>query len=191
MEKTIDRIDIKSFLGSYDKANTSQLKDATLDHKIVVQNYVPFMVKRAYARQLMEASHFTKDGGAKLDLTKQYLLETMALLDMYTNLEVMECEEKPDWIYDELNRRGLIDGILEKIPQTELKEWKRVLDFVYTGFYDEYFSMKKYLDDRIENLADGLVKVMDIIEKNVNAFMGETGIEDVISTITGTDDSNS
>lgn len=175
MTKVVERISVQDLINKYNKATSKQIKDSILEKSVIITPYVPYLTKVAYAKQLMITSHFTKEGLPKLDLSKQYLLEIITLLDMYTNIEVIECEDKPDYIYDVLNQNGLIEDIMNMINMQELTEWKDILNMVYEDFYEEYFSVTACINNNFakigivgDKLISGFIEMLNSVVKNID-----------------------
>lgn len=183
MTKVVERISVQDLINKYNKATSKQIKDSILEKSVIITPYVPYLTKVAYAKQLMITSHFTKEGLPKLNLSKQYLLETITLLDMYTNIEVIECEDKPDYIYDVLNQYGLIVQILSLISEDELKEWKRVLDLVYSSFYEEHFSINSCINKNFARIYTAGSKIITTVMDEAEKTLKNVNLEDVLKKI--------
>ena len=94
----------KEFVEKYKTLNNPDLKQ-NLIKGIVEKTYIPILVKNAYATEAVNKS--SAKGSDSIGL---YLLYTMSILKLYTNLEVDSKTFNED--YDILQEYGLVDKIV-------------------------------------------------------------------------------
>lgn len=145
---------------------TSQNAKDLMFKTIKFKNYIPFVTKDISAKQIIESSHLTYPKGTDLTLpldelnkieqvpmlnhSRQYVLSAITLIDLYTNIQLDFTNAVFE--YDMLCEYGVIEYILSNIPETEIKEFKMLIDYQYDIFYEKYFSVKSYIDNKMKEL---------------------------------------
>ena len=131
---------IKEFVNKYNSFSTESLRDNFLKNNLKIKDYVSFLMKNTLAQKIVDVSKYMYEDYIKEDGTKgrrrtntihvnstvQYVLFCRVIIENYTNLEV-----ETDGFYEEydlLNESGLLDKIMQMIPEKEIKEFKMIVD---------------------------------------------------------------
>ena len=135
-----DKITIKKFVEGYKKCETDTSAERYIKKTLKVVPYLSFITKRTLASTLVDISMYEyedykdadgvikrrKTGRVKVDSTIQYLLFCKMIIENYTNLKIETngfFEE-----YDLLNSCGLMNIIIQSIPEKEVTEFKTIID---------------------------------------------------------------
>lgn len=162
-EDNENRTAVKDFLTKYDGFNSIKAQEAYL--KTIIKNegyYVPYLTKDFFAKKIIETSNFNANGEVVYNGVKQYQCYIWALLIMYTNLDVSEIGF--DQVFDELNKRKIIDKLVEMLPK-DFKEFEIVFGMVATDFDKNHQEVHIDSNKMIQNIEFAVLKgVKDIFD---------------------------
>lgn len=88
-----------------------------------------------------------------MDSPKQYLINVFALMQAYTDLEVNPEAWTED--YDQLNELGLVNRIVQMIPETELVEFDTIRNMVYSDFLENRASLRSWFSRKLDGAKKG------------------------------------
>lgn len=118
---------IKDFYKKYKAFATEKLKEQFFKTELHIKTYIPFLTKTVLADKIIKSTILDKDTGKicmKSDMN--YLLFCRTIIEEYTDLEI-ETEDFYDE-YDLLNESGILDKIIQMIPEKEISEFKTICD---------------------------------------------------------------
>ena len=161
----MEKIGIKAFVERYENCATESLKDDYLKNTLEVKKYIPFVLKDALASTIANATCFEKiekkdlDGNVTFENTGRIKLNSVArrllfyrcVIEQYTNLKV-ETEGFHEE-YDLLNSLGILDKIIQMIPERELGEFAQIVDMKISDTVSYYSTPQKFVSDQVERFG--------------------------------------
>lgn len=145
--------------------------DAVLE-KHIVRKYVPFEEKLAQAQRIVDASCYKEIEGIRIyyvDSVSRYYLFIKSIIEMYTDLTFQENESLKG--YNMLAENGLIDKIIEKIPDNEYITYSKIVAMVANDKAENEHDVINYFRDFGRLIADFLKS--DMAKEVVEKMMGE------------------
>ena len=156
---------IKEFVNKYNTIATDRLKEDYLKNNLNIKTYLPFLVKATLADTLARATTIdveTGDINVKSDVN--YLLFCRMIVEQYTNLQ-LETEGFYEE-YDLLNESGLLDKIMQMIPEKEIVEFKMVCDMKKEDLIFNKSTPKAFISQQIERVSSIVgVTLKPVLEK--------------------------
>lgn len=160
-------VPISEFIAKYKNRASDKSKDLYLK-SIVKEEYVPYLIKQFWARQIIEGANFDKEGNIHFDQIKQYMSYMYTVLSLYTKLDVSSNGFNIQ--FDTLNENGVIKRLEENLPE-DFKEFQSVYKMVEDDFRTNYAVTHINTDEigkQVEiGLLNGVNKVMDLILKTM------------------------
>lgn len=161
----MEKITVKKFVEEYENRATESLKDEYLKDTIEVKRYIPFALKDALASIIANATCFEtvekkdingnvsreKTGRIKVNSISRRLLFYRCVIEQYTNLTV-ETEGFYEE-YDLLNSLGILDKVIQMIPERELGEFSHIVDMKVSDTLSYYDSPQKFVSDQVERFG--------------------------------------
>lgn len=172
----MEKITITKFVEEYENRATESLKNDYLKDTLKVKKYIPFVLKDALASTIANATCFEKiekkdlDGNVTFENTGRIKLNSVArrllfyrcIIEQYTNLKV-ETEGFHEE-YDLLNSLGILDKIIQMIPERDLGEFAQIVDMKISDTVSYYSTPQKFVSDQVERFGT-------LIGVTVNPFL--------------------
>lgn len=142
-------ITVENFIKTF-KIN-SKAKDKTFNDfmsKHIVTKYIDITTKIFWCNNIAENTTHFEDGDVKIvkyDSVGRYLLFTMVLIKLYTDIDINFEDGKYVKQYDQLNEAGIIDEIISMIPEKEYAEFNMILDMKVDDFANNEYSVAAIL----------------------------------------------
>ena len=144
---------IKDFVEKYNAMATDRLKEDYLNDNLHIKTYLPFLTKTTLADKLAKVTTLDKDtGNINVKSDVNYLLFCRMIIEQYTDLQV-ETEGFYEE-YDLLNESGLLDKIMQMIPEKEIKEFKMVVDMKKDDLLFNQSTPKAFINQQIERITN-------------------------------------
>ena len=144
---------IKEFAEKYNAMATDRLKDDYLNDNLHIKTYLPFLTKMTLADKLAKVTTLDKDtGNVNVKSDVNYLLFCRMIVEQYTDLQV-ETEGFYEE-YDLLNEFGLLDNIMQKIPEKEIAEFKMICDMKKDDIIFNQSTPKAFINQQIERITN-------------------------------------
>ena len=161
---------IKDFVEKYGAIATDRLKEDYLNDNLHIKTYLPFLTKVTLADKLAKVTTLDKDtGNVNVKSDVNYLLFCRMIVEQYTDLQV-ETEGFYEE-YDLLNESGLLDKIMQMIPEKEIAEFKMICDMKKDDIIFNQFTPKAFINQQIERITTiASVTLKPILEKLVDEF---------------------
>lgn len=160
-----DLIPVADFIAKYKGMNSDKARDLYLK-SIVKDEYVPYLVKQFWARQIIEGASFNEEGQVHFDGIKQYLSYVYTLLSLYTKLDVQGVGFNAQ--FDVLDEAGVIKN-LESIMPKDFKEFQVMYKIVEDDFRENYAITRINIEDistQVEiGVLNGVNKVLSLISE--------------------------
>ena len=144
---------IKEFVESYSNFATQNLKDNYLKDNLEITTYVPFVKKVTYAASLAQNTMIDKDtGNVRVSSESNYLFFVRSIIELYTDLEIENNAFYDE--YDLLNESGLLDKIMQMIPEKEIAEFKMICDMKKDDIIFNQSTPKAFVNQQIERITN-------------------------------------
>lgn len=181
---------IKEFCREYSN-RVDKLKGDYLKENLKITTYLPFIKKDALAQNIVNATtyrfeNYTKEDGTtgrrktnqiQINSTAQMLLFYRVIIENYTNLEV-ETEGFYEE-YDLLNQSGLLDKIMQMIPEKEIAEFKMICDMKKDDIIFNQSTPKAFINQQIERVSTILGVTLKPVLENISEQIENMSEEDV------------
>lgn len=156
---------IKEFVEKYNAIATDRLKEDYLNDNLHIKTYLPFLTKVTLADKLAKVTTLDKDTdnvNVKSDIN--YLLFCRMIVEQYTDLQV-ETEGFYEE-YDLLNESGLLDKIMQTIPEKEIAEFKMICDMKKSDLLQNKYENHAFIADQVDRFGMLIgVTLKPILEK--------------------------
>lgn len=144
---------IKEFTEKYGAITTDRLKEDYLKDNLHIKTYLPFLTKVTLADKLAKVTTLDKDtGNINVKSDVNYLLFCRMIIEQYTDLQV-ETEGFYEE-YDLLNESGLLDKIMQMIPEKEITEFKMICDMKKDDIIFNQSTPKAFINQQIERITN-------------------------------------
>ena len=181
---------IKEFCKEYSN-RIDKLKGDYLKENLKITTYLPFIKKDALAQNIVNATtykfeDYTKKDGTtgrrrtnqiQVNSTAQMLLFYRVIIENYTDLEV-ETEGFYEE-YDLLNESGLLDKIMQMIPEKEIAEFKMICDMKKDDIIFNQSTPKAFINQQIERVSTILGVTLKPVLENISEQIENMSEEDV------------
>ena len=156
---------IKDFVETYSNFATENLKEDYLKDNLKITTYVPFVKKVTYATTLAQNTMVDKKtGNIKVSYESNYLFFVRSIIELYTDLEIENGAFYDE--YDLLNESGILDKIMQMIPQKEIDEFKMICDMKREDLLFNQSTPKAFINQQIERASTILgVTLKPVLEK--------------------------
>ena len=144
---------IKEFVQKYNAMATDRLKEDYLKDNLHIKTYLPFLTKVTLADKLAKVTTLDEDtGNVNVKSDVNYLLFCRAIVEQYTDLQI-ETEGFYEE-YDLLNESGLLDKIMQTIPEKEITEFKMLCDFKQKDIITNQYEMHSYISNQVTRFGE-------------------------------------
>ena len=156
---------IKEFTEKYNAIATDRLKEEYLSDNLHIKTYLPFLTKVTLADKLAKVTTLDKDtGNVNVKSDVNYLLFCRMIVEQYTDLQV-ETEGFYEE-YDLLNESGLLDKIMQMIPEKEIAEFKMICDMKKSDLLQNKYENHAFIADQVERFGTLIgVTLKPVLEK--------------------------
>lgn len=181
MSEANKKISVNDFVKGYKRLTSAELI-AKYVEKHVVKTYAPLLMKKEVLSLMCERS-VVNDDIKHIDMTLNKLNMTMAILALYTDIEIEKDEEgKPlSWeAYDELKSSGVLE-VLIAIIGDDIQELLTVQKEVLDTWHMKNTSTEAYIMNLVEFVSRkfgvvagaGMGKLSDVLdnEEKMNKVM--------------------
>lgn len=164
-------IKLDEFFNEYNIKDDGEKVDFVRSH--IKYDYVDYEKKVAIAQSIVQNSYWKSykdiDGNDKtefyIDSTVKHMLICMAIISLYTDIDRSN-ESSILKDFNELNKVGILDMVLENSNQRELKEFKMVVDMVCSDLIANEYENHAFFAKQIDKIVDmGKIVLRPIIEQ--------------------------
>lgn len=143
---------IKEFAEKYNAIATDKLKEDYLKNNLHIKPYLPFLTKVTFADKLAKVTTLDKDtGNVNVKSDVNYLFFCRMIIEQYTDLQV-ETEGFYEE-YDLLNEFGLLDKIMQMIPEKEIAEFKMICDMKKSDLLQNKYENHAFIASQVERFG--------------------------------------
>ena len=156
---------IKDFVEKYSVIATDRLKENYLNDNLHIKAYLPFLTKVTLADKLAKVTILDKDtGNVNIKSDVNYLLFCRMIVEQYTDLQV-ETEGFYEE-YDLLNEFGLLDKIMQMIPEKEIAEFNTICDMKKSDLLQNKYENHAFIADQVDRFGTLIgVTLKPVLEK--------------------------
>lgn len=129
------------------------IRNKYIDDNLQTVDYVPYVEKIVLAQDIVSKTAY-KDGDVHFNSPFAYLFYILKLIERWTNIEIDASKLTEE--YDELNKLGLIEKIVEKIPEKERNEFDVIYKMVLDDVERNELSTKYIFEQAIVKLGKGI-----------------------------------
>ena len=164
---------ILEFIEKYKNIISDSLKEKFVKDNLHIKTYVPYLTKITLADKLIKISTLDEEtGNIKVKSDLHYLLFCRMIIEQYTNLKVKTegfFEE-----YDLLNESGVLDKIIQMIPEKEIAEFKMIIDMKQKDLMINLGTPQSFINQQIERISSifgvTLKPVLEKISEQIENF---------------------
>lgn len=195
------------FVERYNNMATQQLKDRFVKEKIKITPYISIIKKDAYAQLIVNKTTFEQeaydDNGEtkyrktdkiRINSVAQYIQFCRAVIELYTDLEIVENDKGFINGYDALKSSGLLDILMvgsdkayPLIPMSELNEFKTILTMKQSDTQFNETTTQAFINKQIDRISDlanvTITPLVDVVSKKLDEIPKED-LEDKILEFT-------
>ena len=168
---------IKEFCKEYSN-RTDKLKSDYLKENLKIITYIPFIKKDVLAQNIVNATtykfdDYTNEDGTtrrrrtnqiQVNSTAQMILFYRVIIENYTDLEV-ETEGFYEE-YDLLNESGLLDKIMQMIPEKEIAEFNTICDMKKSDLLQNKYENHAFIASQVERFGTLIgITLKPVLEK--------------------------
>ena len=139
------KISVDAFLREYSiSAKQTGSAMETFIKKHITNNYVSFLEKCVYCDSIIKASCYFKEDDyefIRFNSPFRYIGFIMRLIDLYTDLEIDFKDAEFINQYDQLNKVGAINDLVDGIPENEYSEFTTILNMKLDDLRDNEYSI--------------------------------------------------
>lgn len=156
---------IKEFAEKYNAMATDRLKEDYLKDNLHIKTYLPFLTKVTLADKLAKVTMLDKDtGNVNVKSDVNYLLFCRTIIEQYTDLQV-ETEGFYEE-YDLLNESGLLDKIMQMIPEKEIAEFNTICDMKRSDLLKNKYENHAFIADQVDRFGTLIgITLKPVLEK--------------------------
>ena len=183
MENQENKITLDEIYDEITKRTSDAVKKTYLNKVIKIKPHVSYIQREVIAKHIIDTAHFSIPIGTDIttltdeeidNLPKvptinhsaQYVLSALMLVDLYTNIKIDF--KQGAFQYDKLVESGVINYVLDNVPESEINEFKMLIDYKYEEYYQKYFSMKAYVDSKLGKLESIISVLTDTITTSLD-----------------------
>ena len=164
---------IKEFCENYKAKNFMNTKQGVeeriewLRKELGVKSYVPFAEKRELCASVLDACCTREDGLVKVDSISRYILFTISIISLYTELE-FNTDEEYDSLdeYDVLCESRLLNPILELIGD-EYAACNNMLNMMLEDIIANNNTVEAVLGHTLGKVSDSLDGLIEVFAEKV------------------------
>ena len=151
------KISLDAFLREYKVA--AKQKESALENfikKHITTDYIDFLQKDTVCTSIIKATthvQSTDRNIVKVNSPSRYLLFIMKLIDLYTDIEIDFTDINFVKQYDELDKIGALNVLINSIPENEYAEFDTILNMKMDDFRDNEYSLTAIIYNLKESLT--------------------------------------
>ena len=137
----------------------------------LVKNYIPYEEKIARCEQIVNITSYIEIDGHKvyrINTPIRLVLTSLTLINEYTDIDINFEDESFLKDYNTLESQGLIDELLQQIPEHEYKTWITILHMTDDDKKENERSLINYFDTKITALEKILTSTAEVISEEAD-----------------------
>lgn len=148
----------KEFAEGYEKAINDTMKNMYLGKNLKVIRYIDVKTKIETCEKIINSTSYkilpdgTRTDEIVINSLSRYILFTLEVIKLYTNIEIDTSDVFTE--YDSLNENGLIAIIFNEIPESEVSEFKTILDMMLNDLIQNKLSIPAFISSQVERFGD-------------------------------------
>jgi len=186
-----EKMTVLEFCEEYSQAGEKEKMD--LLSLVIKRTYTPVLEKRVILQKMLDQSIVEQENGVRyIDMLVSRINYTMALIILYTNLEIdlKDGKGRTEDMYDSLVKNNIVSDICEYIGTQEMAELNSVNKSIIDTFYNQYGSTEAFIGNAIANIGQKIgvasgwvIQQIDEIINDENKFINiSSKIQGVLDT---------
>lgn len=176
-KERIKYVSVKEFVKTIKNRASEDARRVYIEGTLAVKDYERYEVVCVICDQIIANSYFTTDGQFKVDSCKKYLLYVSALLNTYTNIKFDENDMLGD--FNLLQRYGLIDVIINYIPEAQVAMFDSVLNMKSNDIMTNYYEPHAFVKEQLVKFAPLIHGWIESFLGAAESFMGEIDMDKI------------
>ena len=188
---------VEEFCKKYNSMKANESKMALIQ-SVMNTNYVPFEKKITICEMIVNATYYTKAMKNGIETKKlhinspsQYMSYYLWIVKEYTHIQVDFAKSLDE--FNLLNKNGLLDVVVGYIPESELKEFRMLLDMVSSDVMANEYEPHAFIINQVERfgqLFGAIAKPALDSFSTVIANLDEKTIEKMFGKLNGLNKAN-
>ena len=163
------KVELDWLISKYNSFRSDEAKKVFLKKTIKTVTYTNFEVVCGYADIIIAQSMFNKNGDILMDSCKKYLLYIYTLIAFYTNINVHASSWTKE--FNSICRYGLLDEIIELIPESEKVTLNAVLEMKTGDVNINYYNIQDWLTKNLGDFYPYIAKSLDNFLNNSQGIL--------------------
>ena len=152
----MEKIKINKFVDDYKQCVSDEAKQNYLKKTLFVYSHLSYMTKANLAKKIIDSCYWSDDPVSHSKIftrnsVAKNLLYYRSIVENYTNLVVSDNIFVND--YDNLYKHGLLDIIMNSIPEKELNEYNKVLQLTEDDYVFNYTEPHNFLSSALSKIG--------------------------------------
>lgn len=177
----IKYVTVKEFVKALTDRSSDDARRVYLEGTLAVKDYERYEVVCVICDQIIASSYFTTDGQFKIDSCKKYLMYVGALLNTYTNIKFDENDALGD--FNLLQRYGLIDTIIDYIPEAQVTMFDSILNMKSGDIMTNYYEPRAYVKELLTKYAPSFHMLLNNFLQTAENIIKEIDIKKIEEAI--------
>lgn len=196
--ENVKKIKLNELIEKLNKRNSQNAKDVILK-TIEIKDYIGYAMKEVTARQIIQTSHFiyptdknlndmdnkeimNLKGVPSINYSKQYLFTALMLVDLYTNIEIDFSNGVNE--YDKLAKYGIMDYIISNIEDSEIKEFRMLIDYEFQLYFQNHHSVQAYVNTKFNEMQLTLIKLVNSFTDGIQSIISDkTNLNNIVDFV--------
>lgn len=183
-------INIREFMSLYKIKKGEEEKEKFVKEHIITE-YVPYEKKADYAKAITDVSYWKMEklpDGADtkvlhIDSVAKYMLSCIALVKLFTDIELQFGDGKALDNFNILNSSGVLDYIIQNVNQKELKEFNMVLQMTCDDVIANEYENHAYISKQIYRFGNLIGATLAPVISNLDGDKIEEIVKRTINTV--------
>ena len=170
---------VQEFVNKYKYRKDEKAKEKFISDRLKT-SYLPFIDKCNICERIARASSLDATNKYMPHSALNYLLYMLSLVDAYTDIDVVfidNGEITTDKQYDLLKESGLLEKLINLIPEQEATEFSMLIGFANDDLSSANCDLHVVVDNAINRIADGLAAVLSLIDYNSIKMVLDNGTQ--------------
>jgi hypothetical protein len=172
---------VTEFVEGYNKVVSDKLKGKYIEDTLTIKSYIPFTDKVNIANRIAKTTthEYDKNGkeiGIKVNSTARYLLFTLNIIDLFTNIDIDFSNTTKE--YELLDENNLISQIIELLPADQIKEFQTLLNMAVDDILENELSTHSFISSQVTRFSSLISAVLqptlETLGKNIAELDDET-----------------
>lgn len=157
---------VQEFINKYKYRKDEKAKEKFINERLKT-SYVPFIEKCNICERIARASSLDAGGKYAPHSALNYLLYMLSLIDAYTDVDIVfvdSGEITTDKQYDLLKNSGLLEKLVNLIPEHEATEFSMLIGFMNDDLRSANCDLNVVIEKTMDRVADSMAAVLSLVD---------------------------